>query len=112
MQASELLNLLQAHKGRALGISGADLTVKAGLPASQDRVVRKLISELRFDGVAIMGTPRTGYYLAESTEEVHEFTEFYWHRIRHSMAIVSRVTKQSIPALMGQMSFELESQTT
>ena len=108
MQASELLNLLQAHKGRALGIKCAALATRAGIP---ERQVRKLISDLRFDGAAIVGTPESGYYLADSTEEVHEFTEFYWHRIRHSMAIVSRVTKQSIPALMGQLSL-LETQTS
>lgn len=108
MQASELLNLLQAHKGRAQGIKCAALASRSGLP---ERQVRKLISELRFEGCAIVGTPETGYYMADSTEEVSEFTEFHWHRIRHSMAIVSRVTKQSIPALMGQLSL-LETQTS
>jgi predicted DNA-binding transcriptional regulator YafY len=108
MQASELLNLLQAHKGRAKGIKCAALAAQAGIT---ERQARKLISDLRFDGCAVVGTPESGYYLADSADEVTEFTEFHWHRIRHSMAIVSRVTKQSIPALMGQLSL-LETQTS
>jgi biotin operon repressor len=108
MQAPELLNLLQAHKGRDRGIKCAALAAQAGIP---ERAVRRLVSEMRFEGCPIVGTPETGYYLADTPQEVTEFTEFHWHRIRHSMAIVSRVTKQSIPALMGQLSL-LESQTS
>ena len=107
MQAAELLNHLQMHKGRRSGIKCATLAAQAGIT---ERQARKLISDLRFEGCAIVGTPDTGYYIADSTEEVNEFTEFHWHRIRHSLAIVSRVTKQSLPALMGQLSL-LESKT-
>lgn len=108
MQAAELLNHLHMHKGRNNGIKCAKLAAQAGIT---ERQARKLISDLRFEGCAIVGTPDTGYYIADSTEEVTEFTEFHWHRIRHSMAIVSRVTKQSLPALIGQLSL-LESKTT
>lgn len=107
MTAPELLNHLQMHKGRSNGIKCAKLAAQAGIT---ERQARKLISELRFDGCAIVGTPESGYYIADSAEEVKEFTEFHWHRIRHSMAIVSRVTKQSLPALMGQLCL-LESKT-
>lgn len=107
MQAAELLNHLHMHKGRSSGIKCAKLAAQAGIT---ERQARKLISDLRFEGCAIVGTPDTGYYIADSTEEVNEFTEFHWHRIRHSLAIVSRVTKQSLPALMGQLSL-LESKT-
>lgn len=105
MQSAELLPLLQS--GRANGIKCAALAARAGIT---ERQARKLISDLRFEGCAIVGTPESGYYMAHTPEEVKEFTEFHWHRIRHSMAIVSRVTKQSLPALMGQLSL-LESKT-
>jgi hypothetical protein len=107
MNSSELLALLTSHRGASNGIKCATLAAQAALP---ERQVRKLISDLRFEGAAIVGTPDTGYYIAESAEELKHFTEFYWHRIRHSLAIVSRVTHQSMPSLLGQLSL-LESNT-
>ena len=74
MQAAELLNHLQMHKGRRSGIKCATLAAQAGIT---ERQARKLISDLRFDGCAVVGTPESGYYLADSADEVTEFTEFH-----------------------------------
>lgn len=103
--------LLADHTGRANGISGADLTVKAGLHASQDRIVRKLITQLRLQGSAIVGTPDTGYFIAQTRAELDEFAKFHRSRALHELTILSRVLKVSIPELAGQLSL-VEGQTT
>jgi biotin operon repressor len=101
MEAPELLNLLQAHRGRANGIHCAALASRAGL---SERVVRRLISDLRFEGCGIVGTPETGYFLAQTPEEIKEFEEFHFARARHSLGIISRVRGIALPALLGQLS--------
>ena len=108
---ADLLRILMAsHRGRANGISGADLTLKAGLLSGQDRVVRKLITQLRLQGSAIMGTPDTGYFMARTQGELHEFAKFHRSRALHELTILSRVLKVSIPELAGQLSL-VEGQT-
>jgi biotin operon repressor len=104
MTSSELLLILAPHRGAANGISGKALTAKAGLPPEAERQVRKLISDLRFEGTAIVGTPETGYFLAESEDEIKQFTEFHFARARHSLGIISRVRGIALPALLGQLS--------
>jgi hypothetical protein len=101
MTSSELLVHLASHRGAAAGIKCATLAAQAGLP---ERQVRKLISDLRFEGVAIVGTPETGYFMAESEEEIKQFTEFHFARARHSLGIISRVRGIALPALLGQLS--------
>lgn len=53
--------------GRDNKISRESLVLCTGLP---DRSVRKLISEARMRGVAIVGDPTGGYYMAETEEDV------------------------------------------
>ena len=101
MTSSELLLILAPHRGAANGISCERLAAQAGV---HERQVRKLISDLRFEGTAIVGTPETGYFLAESEEEIKVFTDFHFARARHSLGIVSRVRGIALPALLGQLS--------
>lgn len=53
--------------GRDNKISRESLTICTGLP---DRSVRRLISDARMRGVAIVGDPAGGYYMAETEEDV------------------------------------------
>lgn len=104
MQASELLLLLSSHRGAANGISGKALTAKAGLPPEAERQVRKLISDLRKQGTAIVGTPDTGYFMATTAKEIQQFADFHQHRAMHSLTIVSKVRQIALPVLLGQLS--------
>lgn len=101
MNASELLVHLASHRGAANGIKCATLAAQTGLP---ERQVRKLISDLRFEGAAIVGTPETGYFIAESKDEIDRFVKFHFARARHSLGAVSRVLRISMPEIMGQLS--------
>ena len=53
--------------GRENKISRRSLTICTGLP---DRSVRRLISDARMRGVAIVGDPAGGYYMAETEADV------------------------------------------
>ena len=54
-------------QGRENKISRESLSICTGLP---DRSVRRLISEARMRGIAIVGDPAGGYYMAETEEDV------------------------------------------
>jgi DNA-binding IclR family transcriptional regulator len=101
MNAAQLLNLLSRHKGRDNGIHMAALERETGLPG---RSVRKLISELRTEGTAIWGKPETGYFIAETADELNEFCIKYLEsRAMHSLTLSSRLRKIPLPVLAGQL---------
>lgn len=101
MNAAQLLNLISRHKGRTNGIHMAALERETGLPG---RSVRKLISELRKEGVAICGKPETGYFIAETAGELDEFCIQYLEaRAMHSLTLSSRLRKIPLPVLAGQL---------
>lgn len=74
--------------------------------------VRKLITDARRDGALILGTPKTGYYMATNQQEFDEFVHFIHSRAMHTLFTLSILRKVSLPALLGQMSLELESKPT
>ena len=54
--------------GRENKISRRSLVICTGLP---DRSVRRLISDARMRGVAIVGDPAGGYYMAETEADIN-----------------------------------------
>ncbi|MGA0610535.1 HTH domain-containing protein [Caldimonas sp. KR1-144] len=100
MNANQLLNLLSEHQGRNRGIAARDLAVKAGLSPRQ---VRKRISALRDEGIAICGKPATGYFVPVTPDELEESCEFLEHRALHSLRLLSRMKKVALPELLGQL---------
>ena len=96
-----LLNVLSHHHGRERGISAAALALRMGMPV---RAVRRLISECRHDdGTAICGHPSTGYFMAQTPAELEMSCEFLRRRACTSLLLLSRMTKTSMPDLIGQL---------
>lgn len=95
---------LQGHKGRANGIKAALLASKTGL---SERTLRSAISALREAGIAVVGTPDTGYYLAQNPEELNECCAFLRARAMHSLVIEARLKQLSMPELMGQIALDM-----
>ncbi len=96
-----LLNLLARHQGAAHGIKARDLAAQLGVPP---RRLRLLISRCRDeDGVAICGHPSTGYYMACTPDELAASCAFLEHRALHSLRLLSRMKKVSLPDLLGQL---------
>lgn len=96
-----LLNVLAEHQGRERGIGARDLAAKLGVPP---RRLRTLISQARDeDGIAICGHPSTGYFMAATPEELNQSCAFLEHRALHSLRLLSRMKKVSLPDLLGQL---------
>jgi hypothetical protein len=100
---TELHVILQAHIGRARGVSAAFLAGALGLPFSAVREVRWLITELREDGVAVCGHPASGYFIAETKEELEETCAFLRARAMHSLALESKLRGMPLADLVGQL---------
>jgi hypothetical protein len=92
--------LATQHRGRSNGIKGEHLAASCGMTL---RFMRSIISKAREQGVLISGTPETGYYIATTQAEVDEYTDFLTHRALHSLALVARAKKISLPVFMGQL---------
>lgn len=100
MNQAQLLNLLARHQGRAAGIKARDLAAQAGI---SPRRLRALISQAREEGIAICGTPSTGYYVPQTPEELAESCAYLEHRALHSLRLLSRMKKVALPELLGQL---------
>lgn len=88
------------HMGRSCGIKGERLAADCGITL---RLMRSIISKARDQGVLISGTPESGYYIATTQAEVDEYTDFLTHRALHSLGLVARAKKVSLPVFMGQL---------
>jgi biotin operon repressor len=96
-----VLNMLARHQGAENGIGAKRLAEQLDM---SPRRLRKLISELRDDdGHAICGTPATGYFMAVRPEELQASCAFLEHRALHSLRLLSRMKKVSLPDLLGQL---------
>lgn len=96
----QLLGILSSHVGRGKGISAVSLA--EGMD-TYSRNVRSLITELRLDGIAICGTPETGYYIAETAEELEDTCQFLRQRALHSLHLEACLRKVPLADLVGQM---------
>jgi predicted DNA-binding transcriptional regulator YafY len=95
---------LQSHKGRANGIKAVHLSAKTQM---SERTLRSAIEALRKAGVAVVGTPETGYFLAQNADELNECCSFLSARAMNSLVIVARLKQLSMPELMGQIALDM-----
>lgn len=95
-----VLTVLSHHIGKGNGIS------MRGLEQQLDMVPRSIrthISDLREEGHAVCGTPRDGYYIAATPEELEQTCEFLRNRAMHSLRLLSRLRNIPLPDLLGQL---------
>jgi hypothetical protein len=90
-----LLSVLSSHIGQSNGINVKGL---AALLDCTERMVRKLVSELREDGTAVCG-----YFIAANAEELEETCQFLRGRAMHSLHLESKLRNMPLPDLIGQM---------
>lgn len=100
MTSDDLLTILSRHTGRDNGIAADTLAEMLGVASRQ---VRTLITALRSEGVAVCGTPETGYYIAANADELEETCQFLRHRAMHSLTLESRLRGIPMPDLLGQL---------
>jgi biotin operon repressor len=102
-------HLNAAHKGRSCGIKVEALARKVNV---SQRDVRQAVSDLREDGVPVAATPATGYYIAQTADEVDECCQFLRRRAMHSLRLESRLRKVALPELLGQISLDVSEPPT
>lgn len=95
-----LLAVLSKHIGATNGASAEQLAHALGV---NTRHIRVLVTELRMDGEHVCGTPGEGYFMAESPEDLTATCEWLKSRALKSLLLASRMTKVSIPDLVGQL---------
>lgn len=104
----QLTAALSRHIGAAKGVHVEPLVAEI-LGTSQrdpnaERRVRTLASELREDGVPVCAHPSTGYFIAETDEELQRYyLDFMESRAMHTLRLISRVKKIALPDLIGQL---------
>lgn len=88
------------HAGKASGIGAELLAQRLGIT---ERLLRALVSQAREEGVAISATPETGYYIAQTAEEVEESCDFLRSRAMHSLRMEAQLRRIPLPDLLGQL---------
>jgi biotin operon repressor len=96
----ELLAVMARHIGAQHGVSAEQLARALNTSA---RHIRTLVTELRMDGEHVCVTPGEGYFMAETDADVTATCEFLKSRALKSLLLASRMTKVSIPDLVGQL---------
>lgn len=98
------------HCGRANSVHCDRLAAKVNVDA---RSIRHAIEALREDCVAVVGTPKTGYYIATTSDELKEGCAFLIKRAMGTLRLASRIKKISLPELLGQiqLNFFMEENT-
>lgn len=100
LAARLLARLSERHTGKARGISAEQLAHQLRI---SDRTLRALVSMLREGGTAVSATPDTGYYIAETPEELQESCEFLRARALHSLRMEAQLRRIPLPDLLGQL---------
>ncbi len=96
--------LLLAHVGAGAGIACDAL---ARHVQASERDVRLAVTALREAGVAVCGQPRTGYFIAETAEELDATCRFLRERSLHGLHLEACLRKLPLPDLVGQLRLDL-----
>ena len=101
-----LLVALRAHIGRSRGVTVTALAREMlGIEPTRgdERVVRRLVVELRLEGHHVCAHPANGYYLAESPDELDDTIAFLRDRAISSLQQIAAMKRVSVPDLWGQL---------
>lgn len=107
---AQVLTELSHHIGQANGIHVRDLVQRiTGQQVTSEpleRKVRQIVTELRMEGAHICGHPSSGYYMAETPEELEHTLQFLRSRAISSLTLESRMRRISMPELLGQLNLK------
>jgi len=106
---SDVLKALQNHIGKTNGVKCDALVSEINHKPWREpsyaaqRQVRKLVTELRLEGHHICAHPASGYFIAETEDELNDTCLFLHQRAMASLTQISRMKKVSLPDLRGQL---------
>ena len=101
-----LLVALRNHIGRANGITVKALAreiLGCEPEGGDERLVRKLVVELRREGHHVCAHPADGYYLAADADELNDTIAFLRDRAMSSLEQIAAMKHVSVPDLFGQL---------
>lgn len=112
----QLLMLMPQHIGKSRTIGMGELYEKVFGEAYSHRIndtkrLRKLITELRRDGVPICSSASRfagGYYLASAGSELADYCEKLRHQGLRKLSLEAKIRKISLAELVGQLRLDLE----
>lgn len=103
----KVLAALARHIGAHNGVRAEQLvreiTREPVSDRASERALRHVVVELRLAGEHICAHPSTGYYMAESAEELDATCEYLMDRALASLTQISRMKNISLPDLRGQL---------
>ncbi len=107
LAADHVLAVLSAHIGAERGIPievlVAELQTRNPGVLLHHRQVRRLVEQLRATGHHVCAHPETGYFMAETPEELDRTCEFLYERAMTSLRQVAAMRRISLPDLRGQL---------
>ena len=109
--ADRLLAALADHIGADHGISVEQLAFRIygpGATQRDQRMIRRLVVELRRAGEHICADPAHGYFMAETDAELNDTCRFLYDRALTSLTQISAMKRVSLPDLAGQLRIKLE----
>lgn len=101
-ERNKMIGIMQQHVGRNKGIGVVQLSARM---KCSERRCRHIISALREDGVAICGSPATGYYVADNAADLEYCCQFLRSRAMHSLRLESKLRRIALPDLINQLRF-------
>jgi len=116
MRKTRILMIMSGHVGQSKRIGMGELYERVFEETYDHRIndtrrLRRLITELRKDGVAICSRQSKssgGYWLASAGSELASYCETLRSRALGILGMEAKVRKMSLPEMMGQMALELK----
>lgn len=103
---ADVQQALARHIGAANGVHARDLVQEItgfGDDSALQRQLRHAIEELRREGAHICGTPQSGYFMAQTPEELNQTCVFLHDRAMTTLSQVAAMKNVSLPDLRGQL---------
>ena len=97
---ADVFYALVDHIGPERAIHAREL---AGRLEISERVLRKYISELRREQIAIAATPAEGIFIATDASQVLHTVKFLKRRALHSLQLASVLSGRPLAELAGQL---------
>jgi len=108
--ADRLLQVLAWHVGASNGVpvNGLMDLCQGQVIAEPDRAaaarhIRRLVEELREQGHHVCAHPSTGYFIAETAQELEDTCTFLYARALSSLTKIAAMKRVSVPDLRGQL---------
>lgn len=109
---NEVVAALSKHVGKSKGVSStyllSEITGHDKHYHADDRYLRKMITELRLEGMHICSSPAYGYYIAADEKELKETCELLFIRSMKTLRQITAMKNIAMPDLRGQLHLQLQ----